>query len=301
MPKSPLLCMEDSLEIYKKNRSKSKLSFGMDIFDKNFKIEDLVLIENDEKINFKPYARCEHYILILSFKGESIRYVNQYSYYIKSYSLQLLVPGVIHSFENLTKQQNSYVIFFDKKYFDEDVKDLLIYHSSNLSPIEMIGCEYENVKYLFEQINYEYNNKRTEYKRITKIILTQLLLILKRGKKNSSNKTTLSRSEQIMNQYQNLVEEHYQSKKTVIEYANILNLTVKYLSETVKEVSNRSALFHIHNRIMKEIEYLLSYSDLSVKQIAHTLNFSNSSELGRFFKRLKGISPSKYRLSIKKP
>lgn len=35
---------------------------------------------------------------------------------------------------------------------------------------------------------------------------------------------------------------------------------------------------------------------MSIKQIANALNFKNSSELGRFFKRHEGISPKKYQL-----
>ena len=82
-------------------------------------------------------------------------------------------------------------------------------------------------------------------------------------------------------------------------YADILEITPKHLGETIKMTLDKSALHFIHQRIIKEIQYLLVYSDLSIKQIAASLHFENSSEMGRFFKRYEGISPKNFKLAQK--
>ena len=68
-------------------------------------------------------------------------------------------------------------------------------------------------------------------------------------------------------------------KKKVYEYAVLLEITPNHLSETVQQTLNSSALSFIHKRILKEIEYLLSFSDISIKQIASALNFDSASQL----------------------
>ncbi len=295
MTQLPLLSIEQSLELYKNMHAKEP-AFGMDIFSEDFKYEDILILENNGKGKAGPYTRCGFYIFILSLKGESIRYINQHEYHVKENSLQLLVPGVIHSFEDISDDQHSYIILFKSDYFGKEMQTLLDFHRLHLSPVNMLGCGYERIKYMFEQIDYEYKNKQDGYKEIVKSLITQILYMLKRDKLASLQYRSKNRAEQIMDQYKELIEEHYQNKKTVVEYADILEITAKHLSETAKELTGRAALFYIHIRIFKEIQYLLAYTKLSIKQIASMLNFENPSDLGRFFKKFEGVSPSKYRL-----
>jgi len=126
-----------------------------------------------------------------------------------------------------------------------------------------------------------------------------LLYILKREKQNSGLKKNLTRSEQISSEFLILIEEHYWQKKSVKEYALILGITPKHLSETIKSTLHHSALSYIHVRIVKEIQYLLCFNDMSIKQISYALNFETLSQMGRFFKRHEGISPKEYRLKNK--
>ncbi|MFT5659501.1 MAG: AraC family transcriptional activator of pobA [Sulfurimonas sp.] len=300
MNQLPLLSIEQSLDLYKDIHAKNP-SFGMDIFDENFIADQFVILENNGKGNIGPYSRCAHYILILSINGTSIRHINQHDYQVEGQSLQLLVPGVIHSFEDTSEEQNSLVLLFDKEFLPSGLNSLVTFHKLHHNFVHLLGCEFAKVQYIFEQLNYEYRDKDKLYKEVSQTLVTQLLLLLKRQKLASLKDRSITRAEQIMSQYLNLIEEHYQNKKSVQEYADILEITPKHLSETVKEVSNRAALHFIHIRILKELQYLLVHTNLSVKQIASVMNFENASDLGRFFKRYESISPSKYRISFQKP
>jgi len=272
MNQLPLLSIEQSLNIYKKLHAKNP-SFGMDIFDKNFSYDNFLILENNGEGNFSPYNRCESYTLILTLKGSSTRYINQHTYEIEEQTLQLLVPGVIQSFQDTSDVQNSYILVFKKEYLSSELESLLEFHKLHPTFSKLVGCSFEKVHQIFHLIDMEYKKKEDGYKEITKNYISQLLLLLKREKLSTIKTKPQTRAEQIITQYQNLIEEHYQTKKTVQEYADIL----------------------------KELQYLLVYTTLSIKQITTIMNFENSSDLGRFFKRLEGISPSKYRLTYKKP
>ena len=78
-------------------------------------------------------------------------------------------------------------------------------------------------------------------------------------------------------------------------YAKQLNITPKYLSSVVKEVSGKTAARWIDESVILEAKALLKYSGMSIQEIAYYLNFPNQSFFGSYFKRNTGMSPSQYK------
>ncbi len=291
----PLVTIEQMLNSYKQLHSKNP-SFGMDTYAKDFSPDGLVILTNNGNGNKGIPVRCGHYICILALKGGSVRHVNQYDYNITAQSLQLLVPGVIHSFEDTQPNSEFIVLAFDPDFLPNGVEELLDFHNKNLQSVDLDCIEFKNVRNIYEQVNIEYKNEKGDYKEISKHLLVQLLYILKREKLAKPKLEIKNRSQQITSQFLSLIEKKFQEYKSVQAYAEILNITPKHLSETISQSLGKSALHFIHKRIIKETQYLLCYSDMSIKQISSNLNFENSSELGRFFKRYEGLSPKAYRL-----
>lgn len=114
-----------------------------------------------------------------------------------------------------------------------------------------------------------------------------------RVQKMTEKKST--RAEEIFTDFIRLVERHFREERRVVWYSQQLNITSKYLSETVKLASRRTPFEWIDNYVMLEIRVLLKNSNLSVKDIAQQLHFSSLSSLGRYFKERAGVSPTEYR------
>ncbi len=243
--------------------------------------------------------RCSHYILILTLSGGSIRHANQHNYTILPHSLQLLPPGTIHSFEDTEPDSDFLILLFDWDFLSKEYEELLFFHNREFGQVDLDGIEFTRVLETYKQLDLEYKNKKKDYKEISKVLLVQLLYLLKREKQSKPKEIILNRAQQITSRFLCLIEEHFIDKKSVREYADILEITSKHLSETIKESLSESALTFIHARIIKEIQYLLCYSDMSIKQIALYLNFENSSEFGRFFKRYEGLSPKAFQLKFR--
>ena len=300
MQELPLISIKQSIEAYK-SLHEPKPSFGMDTFSDDFHPHGLVILQNNGKGSTGVPVRCGHYVLILTLKGSSLRHVNQHDYAVGSHCVQLLVPGTIHSFEDTTANSEFFVLLFDREFLGQDLDALLRFHKDHPQHVELDGIEFTKVIAIYEALNLEYKNKEEGYTALASSLLTQLLLLMKRGKLSKPKTEIQNRSQQITSQFLCLIEEHFQKRKRVQDYADILELTPKHLSETIKETLDKSALFFIHKRIAKEIQYLLVYSSLSIKQIAASLNFENSSEMGRFFKRYEDVSPRNYQLLHKNP
>ncbi|HUC82607.1 MAG TPA: helix-turn-helix domain-containing protein, partial [Flavisolibacter sp.] len=77
-----------------------------------------------------------------------------------------------------------------------------------------------------------------------------------------------------------------------------LYVTPKYLSETVKGTTGRTASEWIDAALAVEAQALLQNPDLSVQQVANELSFPDQSSFGKFFKKQVGISPSDYRRGV---
>lgn len=108
-------------------------------------------------------------------------------------------------------------------------------------------------------------------------------------------KNVKSRREEIFDQFILLVEQNYIRERRISFYADKLNLSPKYLSTVVKEVSDKYASDWIDDYVILEAKALLKQGGINIQQIADRLHFPNQSFFGRYFKKLTGYSPKEYR------
>lgn len=88
---------------------------------------------------------------------------------------------------------------------------------------------------------------------------------------------------------------NFRKERQIHFYADKLNVSVAYLSRTVREISGSTVNDHVTSLVYKEICNMLSNSDMTVGEIATNLNFSDQSALTNFFKQRSGITPVAYR------
>ena len=109
-----------------------------------------------------------------------------------------------------------------------------------------------------------------------------------------------SSGESIFKRFIQLIESSSPKYQSVTHYADSLCVTPKYLSAVCKQASGMTASDVIDEYVQKDIEYMIRYSDKSIKEIAATLNFSNISFFGKYVKKHFGMSPREYRTHILK-
>ena len=300
----PLFTIEQTVNTYK-YLFKPNPIFGMDFFAEGFKAKDIVLLDDTKTGSQGIPIHFKYYALFLRLEGETTRIVNQFSYIIKPQTLQLVNPGSIYSFKDITKASRTFVLLFDKEFIQEENLDketqdsLFKFHQNYQQEVYLDTALFAQTVSIYEQLSDELKAQKQDYTSIVKMLINQLLFLLKREKLKVSHKRPITRAEQISCEFLLLIEDHYSYKKSVKEYAKLLDITPKHLSETVQSTLHHCALSYINVRIIKEIQYLLCFSDMSIKQISHILNFGTLSQLGRFFKRHEGMSPKEYRLKNK--
>lgn len=101
----------------------------------------------------------------------------------------------------------------------------------------------------------------------------------------------------MLQKFIQLVNNFYIEKRTIEEYAALLNVTPNYLSQSVKSASGKNALSFINARLLSEARSFIRFTDIDIAQIASQLNFSDPANFGKFFKKHTEQIPMEYRKS----
>ena len=104
----------------------------------------------------------------------------------------------------------------------------------------------------------------------------------------------------IADKFMRLVEQSDGRIRRVDDFATQLNVTPKYLSTILKEVMNRRPSTYIQLYTLKAIERRLRFTDMTMQEISHDLNFPNPSFFGKYCKEHLGMTPLEYRMKYHK-
>ncbi|MBD5361382.1 MAG: AraC family transcriptional regulator [Bacteroides sp.] len=114
--------------------------------------------------------------------------------------------------------------------------------------------------------------------------------------KTNVNILTTDRIGYITRQFFTLIEAgRPKTQREVSYYAAQLNVTSKYLSDTIKRVTGSSVSTHINNAATSIALGYLKDDSMSISQIADEMNFSSLSYFSRFCVKHIGVSPVKFR------
>ncbi|MDE6810798.1 MAG: helix-turn-helix domain-containing protein [Muribaculaceae bacterium] len=114
--------------------------------------------------------------------------------------------------------------------------------------------------------------------------------------KTNENILTTDRVGYITKQFFMLIESgRPKTHREVSHYANLLNVTPKYLSDTIKRVTGTNISTYINNAATALALAYLKDNTRSISQIAEEMNFSSLSYFSRFCVKHIGMSPMKFR------
>nr|WP_293487304.1 hydroxymethylpyrimidine/phosphomethylpyrimidine kinase [Prevotella sp.] len=103
------------------------------------------------------------------------------------------------------------------------------------------------------------------------------------------------RSSELYNQFISQVNNFCRTYSDVHFYADQLNVSSRYLAQVTRRISAKTPKAIIDEYIVKEIERELSTTTHTMQEIANTFGFSSQAHLTKFFKKMRGLTPSEYR------
>jgi len=106
------------------------------------------------------------------------------------------------------------------------------------------------------------------------------------------------RAEDLFMDFMNLLPQHFVREHGIEFYADALSVTPTYLSRVVRQVSGRTVVEYINRLLLMEAIWLLESTTLCIDEIAERINYADSTTFGRFFFRMKGVTPREYRKTL---
>ena len=120
------------------------------------------------------------------------------------------------------------------------------------------------------------------------------------GKGSPSHLSDMTRSDQILKDFTELLGQNVTKETSVSFYAEKLCISKKYLSLIVKQKTHANISTIISVIRTETASRMLRNPDMTIQQIASEMSFSDQSSFGKFFKKHTGMSPLKYRQNLRK-
>lgn len=99
-------------------------------------------------------------------------------------------------------------------------------------------------------------------------------------------------------EFKQLLEKNIRTKTHVQDYSAMMGISRISLNRAVRNEFGVSAKHLLKQRLLQEVKNELLFTELSVKEIAFKLNFSEPNHMMRFFKQLTGLSIKEFRNNI---
>lgn len=261
---------------------------------------DMALANNITQPEQPPH-RAGFYTLALNFGTEKLDYVlNDQPFQHPRNFVLCVAPGQVATW---TKRGNwfGFCTFFKSEFLlvNGAVNFLRQYpfFSSNETNLLPVGPDdFATLTTYFRQILVEQQADSPFGQEIIRSLFQAVLWQVRRlYEAEKANTPSVRASSMITAQFQYLVNEHFISKTSVGEYAQLLNITPNHLSQTIKATTGRTASSIIAQRRLEEARYLLAYTDNDVADIADHLRFFEPTHFTKFFRKATGLTPVAFR------
>ncbi len=247
-------------------------------------------------------VKITYYEFIFITKGYSLVTDNLNEIKHTKGQIRFVAPGKINSIKELSSDIEGYYCLFDQSFIDtySGVSNLLnTFSFFDLDAFPVITLSEQQAQFfafVFKKISQDFVEN---FNNVKPIICQYLLSIFKEcnlyyEKINQENKK-LTSADRIAQEFSRAVNKYYLSKRTLSEYAELLNITPKHLTKSVKQATGETPMNFIQKMLVLEAKVLLKETTQSVAEISYQLSFEDTAYFSRFFKQNTGITPISFR------
>ena len=243
----------------------------------------------------EPY-KLEHALIGICATGRCEIKINLQDYDVESPMLITMMPGQIIEGVNFSDNFDGFFIMLSKRFLDMlnlpgwQQQYMLIFNN----PVSAISADtLHHIKIFYTILHRAASDVENPFR--LQVIENLIRVFYYGGVSKFHRFEGGAVKNSIVENFMKLVQEHYREQRLIGFYADKLCVTPKYLSKLVKDHTGRSAGEWIESHVILEARAMLQSSDMTIQQIAVSLNFPNQSFFGKYFKRATGLSPKQYR------
>lgn len=247
-------------------------------------------------------AMIDGFSAIIMMAGEATVSIDMETYQVRPNTVVFFNPNSIIRTVKCSANATAYFLAFSKSFVNEIQIDLStslpVYMRFGKAPLlSVTPQDVDEIRQLFQMIKTMLRSDKERYRHeiIRTLFTAAFYIITEINQRDRTEEMKQGRCEVLFNEFMTLLQRYNKQERSVSFYAKQLNITPKYLSSAVKEVSGKTAARWIDESVILEAKALLKYSGMSIQEIAYHLNFSTQSFFGKYFKQHTGTSPSRYK------
>jgi AraC-like DNA-binding protein len=242
----------------------------------------------------KPHKH-DFFVIILFDKASGIHNIDSKDYPIDDKEIHILFPGQMHKWQ-INDGTIGYQLMTERSFF-EQFAPYFRFSFTNYQNHPVIKLSDE----AFSKLMYEFNAIKEELKSENSLVhlinarAAVIAAIVSKEAEQVFTEFKVYQSNPRLAKFNMLIDEFYKEEKSVIFYADKLHISANYLNILCKKHLKVSATQLIQQRIIIEAKRLLKSGDLSIKEIAFDLGFTDHAYFSNFFKAQTNITPSEFR------
>lgn len=188
-----------------------------------------------------------------------------------------------------------YSLIFNNEFFEKLLVNVfsLFRSLSKTKQFSLTLEEVDHITTIYQLIDKEYNLPSLYNKAgILMSLVKSLLLVLER--KDKELNPVSSSISNLKKKFDLILSQNHNNRKPIEYYCQQLGCTYATLNQLCYTQYGASAKKMLNKQLLFEAKKLLLFSDLSIKEIAYHLEFSESTNFSKFFKRMEHQTPSDF-------
>ena len=254
-------------------------------------VTDYALLYRNAGIRMgQPYRAKEPRIMLVT-SGKAKIEVNGIGFQLLPNSVILVPANGTVEIQTMDADFNGCALVFPISMYKEEYGRML-FHPQHL---DVSDSEAGLLKDYFRLLHSLFSLQR-EDEDLTELMVTFALKCLVRLYGNSFSGIRLpSRSQEIFNEFVEMVNRKILKERRVTYYAEELGITTSHLNQVVQKFGFRTTKEWLELAVCREAKMLLNGSKDNLEKIAVALGFCNATQFGTFFKKHTGQTPMEYR------
>ncbi len=249
--------------------------------------------------------RSDKFVILFIKEGcISIKY-NLSKYEIKKNSVLFVIPNSVYEFSYFSPDLKVTGLPFSRQFLNENgihtsTSQVMETFASGFQPYyEISESEFSIFLNLLKVIgettsgdsSVSFFNEKIRYGNL--VLFYEGISIYK--KYNADHKVKLNRPQELSIDFLRILSSNFRVERSVQFYAEHLFVTPRHLSQTLKQLTGKTAGEFIDRAVIVEAKILLRNPASNIGQVADALHFSDQFFFAKFFKKHTGQTPTQYR------
>lgn len=247
--------------------------------------------------------RHDFYTVLLVIDGEGRHVIDFHQFELGPRQVYFISPGQVHQLVE-KKPTHGFSMVFSRQFLVENnisvsfIEDLNLFNNYGYAPPLELGEEVIVHLQAYAEQMLEWQNSMLKYRYQAIGSNLKLFLIECNHNCDLDIKSFDDQGNSLIGDFRQMVDKKFKDWHSINQYAEALSITPDHLNRVVKYKTGTTAKDLWQSRMIVAAKRLIFFSDMSMKEIAYELGFSEASHFSAFFKKCTGQSPASFKKHV---